>query len=71
MGRVGDRLAQLPGDLLDRTLALGQQVDDLGPAAAGQGLGHLGQALEQRILGGPLTHAADDPPLAERCQVVI
>ena len=58
MGGVGHTLADLAGDLLDRALPLGEEIDDLGPPAAGQGLGHLGEGVEQRILGGPVTHGA-------------
>jgi hypothetical protein len=37
---------------------LGEQVDDLGSPAAGQRFGHFGKGVEQRILGGPVTHHA-------------
>ena len=35
VGGVGDALVDLAGDLLDRSLALGEQIDDLGPPSAG------------------------------------
>ena len=54
---VGDGLADLVGDVVDRPLTLGEHIDDLGPAPAGQGLGDLGEPLVQRVLGDPVTHA--------------
>ena len=56
VGGVGDALVDLAGDLLHRALALGEDIDDLGSPTAGQRLGHLGEALEQRVLGGAVTH---------------
>ena len=53
---VGHALADLPRQLLHRSLALGEHVGDLGSTAARQRLGHLGEAVEERILGLSVTH---------------
>ena len=69
VGGVGDALVDLAGDLLDRALALGEDIDDLGSPAAGQRLGHLGEAFEQRVLRGPVTHDTHpDAPAGLSCQ---
>ena len=39
--------------LLDRALALGQHVDDLGAAAVAERLGDRGERVEERVLGFP------------------
>ena len=54
---VGDALADLVGDLVHRPLALGEHIDDLCSAPAGQRFGDLGEPLVQRVLGDPVTHA--------------
>ena len=66
---VGDGLADLLGDVVDRPLTLGEHIDDLGAAPAGQGLGHLGERLVQRVLGDPVTHAVHVAPVSHDCQV--
>ena len=50
---VGDALVDLAGDLLDRSLALGEEVDDLGPASAAEGLGHRGERVVELVLRFP------------------
>ena len=47
---VGDALADLGGELLDVTFALGEHVDQLGSAPVAERLGDLGERVEQRIL---------------------
>ena len=69
MRGVGDALADLGGDLLHRPLALGQQVHDLGPAAAGQRPGDLGEAPVQGVFGGTVSHAVMIRPALEVCQI--
>jgi hypothetical protein len=56
VGGVGHALPDLVGDLLDGTLALGEQVDDLGSATGPQGTGHLGKCRKQCILRRPIAH---------------
>ena len=62
MGGVGDALVELARDLLDRALALGEQVDDLGPPPGGERLGDLGEPLEEGVLRGSVTHAGQSVP---------
>jgi hypothetical protein len=57
MGSVRHALADLAGDLLDRPLALGQQVCDLRPPPARQRPGNLGKPLIQGILRSTVSHA--------------
>jgi hypothetical protein len=64
MGSVRDALVDLDCDVLDRSLALRQHVDDLGAPTAAQGLGHRRQRLEQGILGGSRPHAGNGKRLA-------
>jgi hypothetical protein len=49
-------LAELAGDLVDRTLRLHQQVDDLGAAAVAERPRHIGETVGQRILSCPVAH---------------
>ena len=56
LGRVRQALADLVRDLLDRTLALREHVDDLRPAAAPQGLRNGRKRVEERSLRSSLTH---------------
>src|SRR5438132_4790840 len=70
MRRVGHGLADLLGDLVHRPLALRQHIRDLGPAAAGQRLGHLGEACVERVLGRSITHAGHRLPRPVLCQVL-
>ena len=51
VGGVGHALADLSGDLLDRLLALGEQVDDLGPPTVAQRPGHRREGVEKLVLG--------------------
>ena len=53
VGGVGDALVDLGGDLLDRAFALGEHIDDLGPAAVAERLGHRRERVEQRVLRFP------------------
>jgi hypothetical protein len=62
--RVRHGLVDLARDVLDRALALRQEVDDLGPPPAGEGLRHLGEAFVQRVLGDSVTHACIVDPSA-------
>jgi hydroxyacylglutathione hydrolase len=55
-GRIGDALVDLGCDLLDVTLALGEHVDDFGPPTVAERLGDVGETVEQRLLGDPITH---------------
>jgi len=55
---VGHALADLFGDVVNGSFALGEDVDDLGPPAAGQRLGDLRETVEERVLGGSVTHGA-------------
>jgi hypothetical protein len=57
MGSVRHALANLGSDLLDRPLALGQQVRDLRPPSARQRPGNLGKPLIQGIFRGTVSHA--------------
>jgi hypothetical protein len=52
---VGDALADLAGDVLDRALALGEDVDDLGPVSIAHRLGDGGECGEERIFGLAIT----------------
>ena len=56
MGGVGHALRDLSGELLDGALALGQDVDDLRPPPARQRLRHLGEGVEEGVLGVPIGH---------------
>ena len=69
MRGVGHALADLVGDLLDGTFALGEDVDDLGSPATGQRLGHLGERVEQRILRCPISHA--DLPISSMFKLLL
>ena len=71
MRGVGDALADLGGDLLNRPLTLGEQISDLGPASAGEGLRDLGEGIEQRILGSPVTHALMIGAEPRPCQIFV
>src|SRR2546430_5015444 len=55
MGGVGEALVDLDRDLLDRALALGEYVHDLGAAATAERLRHRGERIEQGALSSP-TH---------------
>ena len=59
---VGDALAQLVGNFIDRTLALREHVDDLGAAPTGERLCHFSEAVEEDIFHGTVTH---EPMVAE------
>src|SRR6266496_6693200 len=50
LGGVRDALRDLVRDLLDRALALREQIDDLRPAAAAERLRHRRERVEQRHL---------------------
>jgi hypothetical protein len=67
---VRRRLTDLSRDLVDRAVALGEEVDDLGPASARQRLGDLGEALEQRVLRGAVSHRRHRPRIEAACQVL-
>ncbi len=54
--RVGHALADLLRQLVHRSLALGEHVNDLGSTAARQRLGYLGEGVEQRFFGRSLIH---------------
>jgi hypothetical protein len=69
--RIGHRLTQLLSDLFDGALALCQHVDDLGPPAAGQCLGYLGERVKQCILRLSITHAYRLSFAGPLCQVFI
>src|SRR5688572_3139263 len=56
LGGVRDRLPDLGGELLDRPLALVEDVDELGAAPVAQCFRDRGQTVEQGILGRPVTH---------------
>jgi hypothetical protein len=56
MRGVRKRLPDLGRDLVDRPLALGQHVDDLGPAAISERLGHRSERVEQRVFSVSLAH---------------
>src|SRR2546427_3470321 len=58
MRGVGNALSDLGGDLLDRALALGKEVDDLGPVPVAERLGDRSQRPEERILRRPVAHTA-------------
>ena len=49
-GGVGDALADLGGEFLDVSFALGEHVDELGSASVAERLGDFGEGVEQRIL---------------------
>ena len=49
--RVGDALTDLGGELVDRSLALRQHVDDLGTPAIAERLRHRGEGAEELVLG--------------------
>ena len=70
VGGVGDALVDLGGDVVDRALALGQEVDQLGPASAGHGLADLSEAVVESVLGRPVTHEGDHRPGRGHCQVL-
>ena len=53
---VGHGQADLPAELLHCSLAVGQDVDDLGAAATGQRGGHTGELVEELDLGGSVRH---------------
>ena len=53
---VRDGLAELASDLVDRTLRLHQQIDDLGTPAIAERPPHTGEPVEQRILRRPVAH---------------
>src|SRR5439155_14193848 len=53
MRRVGDALSDLGRQLLDRPGPLGEDVQDLHPASAAEGLGHRAESVEELALGGP------------------
>ena len=67
--RVGHALVDLGGDLLHRPLALSENIDDLGPAPAGQRFGHFCESVEECVLGRSLTHAPHRQPHPPSCQV--
>ena len=50
---VGHALVDLAGDLLDRSLALGEEVDDLGPASVAERLGHRRERVVELVLRFP------------------
>jgi hypothetical protein len=54
---VRDRLGDLARDLVDRALALGEQVDDLRPTAAAERLSHRRQSVEESRLRFAASHA--------------
>jgi hypothetical protein len=54
--RVGDALADLGSEVVDVTLALGEDVDQLGPPAAPEGPGDVGEPVVQGILRDSVTH---------------
>jgi hypothetical protein len=58
MRGIRDTLAYLQRQALHMTLVLGQNIDQLGPAAARQSLGDSGKPLEQSIFCPPITHIA-------------
>ena len=68
MRRVRHALADLVGDLVHGTFALGEQVNDLCPPSAGQRLCYFREPVEQRVLGRSVTHAPHRPPSEGACQ---
>ena len=50
---VGARLAARPGQLLDRTWRLREQVEQLQPARAPEGFAHQGDRFEEHVLVAP------------------
>ena len=57
---VRHALADLGGEFLDVSLALGEHVDQLRTPPVGERLGDVGEPVEQRILGDSVTHRS--PP---------
>ena len=53
---VGDRHGDLSGQLFDTALAVGQHIDDLDPAPAGQRLGGPSELIEELGLDGSVRH---------------
>ena len=53
---VRDALADLVREFLDRPLALGEHVDDLGAVSVAERLRHRSQRVEERVLGRPVCH---------------
>src|SRR5438874_768356 len=58
MGRVGDARGEFTGKIVDRTLTLIRELDDLGSAPAGQGRRYLGKGIEERFLVLTISHPA-------------
>ena len=56
--RVGHTLPDLISELVNRPFALGEDIDDLGATSTCQRFGNLGERVEQRVLGSPITHLA-------------
>ena len=56
MRGVGDGLIDLARELVDRAFALREHVDDLGPPAAPERLGDLGERIEENVLGFTIAH---------------
>src|ERR671919_2983865 len=56
MRGVGDALLDLARQLVDRALALGENVDDLGATAVANRLRNRGERIEERGLRGTCSH---------------
>jgi hypothetical protein len=56
MGGVCERLADFCGDLVHRPLALREDIDNLGPAAISERVGHRRERVEQRVLCLAVAH---------------
>ena len=55
--RVGDALADLGSERVDGSLALRQDIDDLGTPAIAERLRHRREGAEKLVLGLPSLHA--------------
>jgi hypothetical protein len=64
MRRVRHTLLDLDGELVDRSLTLGENIDDLGAPPTRERLRCLGERVEQGVLGGAVPHVRIQLPVS-------